>query len=281
VLLVERPDWTEVNSRRAQRAVARRRSRRRNLVICGVAGVVVIAIACLVTFAALSGNNASSKPHAKSTAAKKQAKSTQPARETAPSSEPVAQQTAPAPAAEPAAAAAEPAPAPAAPAPPAQVPPVPGAPLYSYTKDGSIASGHWSAGSTDYPYFGAARENGRKHGAIDVYPPSGRGTPVRAIKDGTVVQVVPAFYTRADGEVCCGILIDHGDFVAFYGEMASPAGLSVGQTVKAGQQIGTVSGTVQLHLEMYTPGTRARGNWYGDQPANLMDPTQYIMSLGG
>ena len=36
--------------------------------------------------------------------------------------------------------------------------------------------------------------------------------------------------------------------------------LSVGQTVKAGQQIGAVSGTVQLHFEMYTPGTRARGN---------------------
>jgi murein DD-endopeptidase MepM/ murein hydrolase activator NlpD len=280
VLLVERPDWTEVNTRRARREQQRRKSRKRNVIICGIAAVVLIALAAGVTVAALSGKDASSKPKAGHATSKKTAKSTTPARETTPSSEPVAQSTAPV-AASPAP---PPTPAPAAAAPvqaPTQVPPVAGAPLYSYTRDGSIASGHWPAGSTDYPYFGAPRENGRLHGAIDVYPPTGRGTPVRAIKDGTVVQVVPAFYTRADGEVCCGILIDHGDFVAFYGEMASPASLSVGQTVKAGQQIGTVSGTVQLHFEMYAPGTKARGNWYGNQPANLVDPTQFIMSLGG
>ena len=79
----------------------------------------------------------------------------------------------------------------------------------------------------------------------------------------------------------CGILIDHGDFVAFYGEMASPPALSVGQTVKQGQQLGVVSGTLQLHFEMYTPGTRARGDWYGPQPANLKDPTQFMLGLTG
>jgi len=161
------------------------------------------------------------------------------------------------------------------------VTPMDGKPIYPFTKDGSIACGHWPAGSTDYPYFGAPRENGRKHGAIDVYPPNGRGTPIRAIKDGTVVQVVPDFYTRADGEVCCGILIDHGDFVAFYGEMTSPAALSVGQTVKRGQQIGTVSGTVQLHFEEYTPGTKARHDWYGAQAADLKDPTDLMLGLYG
>lgn len=159
--------------------------------------------------------------------------------------------------------------------------PMDGQPIYPYTKDGSIACGHWPAGSTDYPYFGAPRENTRKHGAIDVYPPTGKGTPVKAIKDGTVVQVIPDFYTRADSEVCCGILIDHGDFVAFYGEMTSPATLSVGQTVKRGQQVGTVSGTVQLHFEMYAPGTKARSNWYGPQPANLQDPTGMMLKLYG
>jgi len=162
---------------------------------------------------------------------------------------------------------------------PTQVAPVDGNPVYPFTKDGSIACGHWPSGSTDYPYFGAPRENGRLHGAIDVYPPTGKGTPVKAIKDGTVVQVIPDFYTRADGEVCCGILIDHGDFVAFYGELQSPAALSVGQTVKTGKQIGAVSGTIQLHFEMYTPGTRARGNWYGSQPSNLLDPTAKMLDL--
>ena len=161
------------------------------------------------------------------------------------------------------------------------VAPVDGQPLYPYTKDGSIACGHWPAGSTDYPYFGAPRENTRLHGAIDIYPPTGRGTPVKAIKDGAVVQVIPSFYTRADGEVCCGILIDHGNFVAYYGEMANPPSLSVGQTVKKGQQIGVVSGTVQLHFEMYRPGTKARTDWYGNQPSSLLDPTQFMLQLIG
>jgi murein DD-endopeptidase MepM/ murein hydrolase activator NlpD len=160
--------------------------------------------------------------------------------------------------------------------------PMDGRPIYPFTKDGSIACGHWPSGSTDYPYFGAPRENGRKHGAIDIYPPTGKGTPVKAVKDGTVVQVIPDFYTRsADGEQCCGILIDHSDFVAFYGEMTSPAALSVGQTVKQGQRVGTVSGTVQLHFEMYTPGTKARHDWYGSQPADLEDPTNMMLKLFG
>lgn len=162
---------------------------------------------------------------------------------------------------------------------PALVSPIEGKPIYPFAKDASIACGRWPAGSTDYPYFGAPRENGRLHGAIDIYPPGGRGTKVKAIKDGTVVQVVPDFYTRADGEVCCGILINHGDFVAFYGEMTSPPPLSVGQAVKQSEVIGTVSGTVQLHFEEYTASTTARENWYGSQPANLLDPTDMMLKL--
>jgi murein DD-endopeptidase MepM/ murein hydrolase activator NlpD len=159
--------------------------------------------------------------------------------------------------------------------------PMDGKPIYPYTKDASIANGHWSAGSTDYPYFGAPREGTRLHGAIDVYPPAGQGTPVKAIKDGTVVQIVPEFYIRTDGEKCWGALINHGDFVAFYGELASPVTLSVGQTVKRGQQIGAVSGTAQLHFEMYTPGTNSRGDWHGAQPTNLLDPTDTMRKLYG
>ena len=255
----------------------RRKHRKRNLTVFGIVTLIVLLTVALVTWGAVSGKKVSPKrrtagvktkaPAAR--AAREQATEPQSSPASAPSSQPVASESpqAPAPAA--------PAPSPA----PAQVAPVEGSPIYPFTRDGSVGCGHWSSGSTDYPYFGAPRENGRLHGAIDIYPPGGRGTPVKAIKDGTVLQVIPAFYTRADGEVCCGILLDHGDFVAFYGEMMSPALLSVGQTVKAGQQIGAVSGTVQLHFEMYTPGTRARGNWYGSQPSNLEDPTQYMLDL--
>ena len=278
--LPEQQNWSELHSRRAVRAELRRKHRKRNLTAFGIVTLMVLLTIALVTWGAVSGKKVS--PGRRSANVKRNARATTTARQqatepqsspaSAPSSQPVASQSPPA-----APAAAAPAPAP--PAAPAQVAPVGGSAIYPFTRDGSVGCGHWSSGSTDYPYFGAPRENGRLHGAIDIYPPGGKGTPVKAIKDGTVLQVIPAFYTRADGEVCCGILIDHGDFVAFYGEMMSPALLAVGQTVKAGQQIGAVSGTVQLHFEMYTPGTRARGNWYGSQPSNLEDPTQYMLDL--
>jgi len=272
--LEEQQNWSELHSRRALRAEARTRKRKRNMTLFAVLVLLVILTVTFVTLGAVSGKKGTPKPA--TVAKKKTSKATSsPAKETAPQA---AGTTAPA---TPPVVSESPPPAAAPPPAPTRVAPVDGKPVYPYTRDGSIACGKWSAGSDDYPFFGAPRSGGRLHGAIDVYPPAGRGAPVKAIKDGTVVQVIPAFYTRADGEVCYGILIDHGDFVAFYGEMASPAALSVGQTVKTGQQIGTVSGTVQLHFEMYTPGTRARGNWYGSQPANLQDPTQFMLGLTG
>jgi len=190
----------------------------------------------------------------------------------------------PAPAPEP-----EPEPAPAAQPAPAPVPaadsglsaPLEGRPVYPFTKDASIVCGHWPAGSQDYPYFGAPRNGGaRKHAGVDIYPPQGNGAPVRAIKDGTVIKIAP-FYTRASGEVTYGMLIDHGDFVANYAELQKPP-LSVGNRVARNQVIGAVSGTVQLHLEQYAPGTTNwSGGWYGERPSNLLDPTGMMQQLFG
>lgn len=191
----------------------------------------------------------------------------------APSTEP-AQQPEPAP--EP-----QPEPAPAAPADTGLSAPLEGAPLYPFTKDASIACGHWEAGSQDYPYFGAPRNGGaRSHAGVDIYPPGGEGAPVHAVKDGTVVKIAP-FYTRANGEVTYGVLVDHGDFVVNYAEVREPS-LSVGQRVARNQVIGAVSGTVQLHLEQYTPGTTTwTSGWYGERPSNLLDPTGAMQALFG
>jgi murein DD-endopeptidase MepM/ murein hydrolase activator NlpD len=99
------------------------------------------------------------------------------------------------------------------------------------------------------------------------------------MKDGTVVKVA-SFYTRANGEVTYGVLIDHGNFVANYAELQSPS-VAVGNAVKQGQVIGAVSGTEQLHFEMYDPGSGDwTGGWYGTRPANLRDPTQTMIDLG-
>ncbi len=171
-------------------------------------------------------------------------------------------------------------PPPTPPPPPALVAPLDGSAVYPFTRDASVACGHWEANSQDYPYFGAPRDgNSRTHAGIDIYPPGGVGAPVKAMKDGTVIKVAP-FYTRASGEVTYGVLIDHGDFVANYAELKPPA-FSAGAAVKQGQVIGAISGTVQLHFEKYTAGTRdwTRG-WHGDRPANLLDPTQMMLELG-
>jgi len=194
---------------------------------------------------------------------------------TAPASTPAAQPEAtPAPAPEPA-----PAPAPAAPAPDSGLSaPLEGHPLYPLTADGSIACGHWESGSTDYPYFGAPRNNSRKHAGVDIYPPAGRGAPVHALKAGTVVKI-GEYYTRADGEVTYGVVINHGDFVANYAEI-HPS-VSVGQQVGRNQVIGTVGGTVQLHFEQYSAGTTTWVWWYGDKPGNLLDPTALMNQLFG
>ncbi len=182
---------------------------------------------------------------------------------------------------EPAPPEAQPTPAPAAPADGGLSAPLEGAPLYPFTRDASIACCHWGAGSQDYPYFGAPRNGGaRLHAGVDIYPPGGEGAPVHAMKDGTVVKVAP-FYTRANGEVTYGLLIDHGDFVINYAEVRKPS-LSVGSRVARNQVIGVVSGTVQLHLEQYAPGTTTwTGGWYGERPSNLLDPTGVMQALFG
>ena len=157
--------------------------------------------------------------------------------------------------------------------------PVEGPPKYPLTREGSVACGHWSAGSLDYPYFGAPREGARLHAGIDIYPPAGEGTPVKAMKDGTVIRT-GLFYTRSTGEQTFAVLVDHGDFVANYAELQPLAEwVRPGAEVSRGQVFGYVSGTVQLHFEMYTPGTTSWLSWYAPQPANLLDPTDTMLGL--
>lgn len=160
------------------------------------------------------------------------------------------------------------------------VAPLEGIPKYPFTKDGSISCGRWEKNSQDYPYFGAPRDNNRRHHAgVDIYPPGGIGSPVKALADGIIVKIAP-FYTRSNGEVTYGVLVDHGDFVANYAELTKPD-MKVSNVIKQGQIIGRISGTRQLHFELYTKGTKDWLRWYGKQPDNLMDPTELLIRLLG
>ncbi len=160
-------------------------------------------------------------------------------------------------------------------------PPLDGPLKYPFTKNESAECGHWRPGSQDYPYFGAPRDGDtRKHAGIDLYPAKGAGTPVRAIKDGNVIRVAP-FYKRRNGEVTYAVLVDHNDLVANYAELKKPS-LSPGSIVKQGQTIGVVSGTEQLHFELYMPGIRNWLPWYGSKmPQGLMDPTDMMIRAFG
>jgi murein DD-endopeptidase MepM/ murein hydrolase activator NlpD len=172
-------------------------------------------------------------------------------------------------------------------------PPVDGELMLPFDSIGSVQCGHWCTGSTDYPYYGAPREGNRFHGAVDIYTTGatatdGGGMTVRAIKSGTVIYVIEHFYQRSStGEVTKAILIDHGSFVACYCEirgepnvLGSSLSYTAGATVNGGEIIGYVSGTKQLHFELYTRGTTRRANWYGlEPPESLLDPTLFVNLL--
>jgi murein DD-endopeptidase MepM/ murein hydrolase activator NlpD len=100
--------------------------------------------------------------------------------------------------------------------------------------------------------FGSNRSGGkRKHAGIDLY--ASKGAEVRAMADGTVIQAY-FFY--------CGtyaVEVDHGSFIARYGEVDSKILVKKGEKIKRGGAIGYVGKLIgikvpsnMLHLEMYS-----------------------------
>jgi biotin carboxyl carrier protein len=100
--------------------------------------------------------------------------------------------------------------------------------------------------------YGSRRSKGtRAHAGCDLYAPV--GTTVHAIADGTVVRGPYPFYAQT-----YAIEVDHGDFLARYGEVQGDAFVRKGDRVKAGQPIARVGRLVgisvpsaMLHLELY------------------------------
>jgi len=100
--------------------------------------------------------------------------------------------------------------------------------------------------------FASPRAGGaRLHAGCDLYFP--KGTPIHAVADGVVTRGPYPFY--------CGTFaleIDHGPFLARYGEIQSKTEVTAGATVKAGQKIASVGHLVgirvpsdMLHFELY------------------------------
>jgi murein DD-endopeptidase MepM/ murein hydrolase activator NlpD len=100
--------------------------------------------------------------------------------------------------------------------------------------------------------FASDRNNGlRAHAGCDLY--FAKGTWIHAIGDGIVTRGPYPFYCQT-----FALEIDHGDFLARYGEIQATTTVKQGDTVRAGEQIARVGHLVgihvpsdMLHLELY------------------------------
>ena len=89
------------------------------------------------------------------------------------------------------------------------------------------------------------------HAGCDLYFP--QGISIRAVADGVVTRGPYAFYCET-----FALEVDHGSFLARYGEIQSKTEVSAGATVRAGQKIASVGHLVgvqaasdMLHFELY------------------------------
>lgn len=127
-------------------------------------------------------------------------------------------------------------------------PVAPGTPKFVFPF-GQLPSANWTSAPRS---FGARRGGGRRaHAGCDLYFPS--GTVIHAIAAGTVIRGPYPFYARTSA-----IEIDHGAFLARYGEVQEAAFVRKGDSVVAGQPIAKVGHLVgitvpsdMLHLELY------------------------------
>ena len=100
--------------------------------------------------------------------------------------------------------------------------------------------------------FASPRAGGsRLHAGCDLYFP--RGTPIHAVADGMVVRGPYPFYCAT-----FALEIDHGSFLARYGEIQSSTDVRTGNSVRAGHKIAKVGHLIgiqvpsdMLHFELY------------------------------
>jgi murein DD-endopeptidase MepM/ murein hydrolase activator NlpD len=115
---------------------------------------------------------------------------------------------------------------------------------------GRVYSESWTKSPGAY---GSNRSGGtRAHAGADLYAPL--GTWIHAITAGKVTEGPYAFYART-----YALEVDHGTFVARYGEIQGDVAVRKGDRVVAGQRIARVGHLVgikvpsdMLHLELYT-----------------------------
>lgn len=140
--------------------------------------------------------------------------------------------------------------------------------------------------------FGVQRKH-HTHEGVDLY--CSDGTPVSAVEDGIVVallaftgaQATPPSPWWHDTQA---LLIEGSSGVVVYGEIEPLLNIEIGAHVKAGQKLGWVKQVLKvnkgrpmsmLHLELHQHGTRDALEWEDKRPETLLDPTPYLLEIGG
>lgn len=112
--------------------------------------------------------------------------------------------------------------------------------------------------------FNSTLKRYSSHLAIDFFAPE--GTNVLAVYDGTVESVNTEFLTGTT------VIIDHGDGLkTVYNSLADGDSVTVGQQVKSGDVIGTVSAS---NRQEYTAG--AHLHFQVTENGNIIDPVKYL-----
>lgn len=143
-----------------------------------------------------------------------------------------------------------------------------------------------------YPHpgaFGVVRKN-HIHEGIDLY--AREGDNIYAMMDGTVIAILPFTGEIAGSpwwnDTYC-VLIRHSDLSLNYGEITPLDTLKVGNTVRAGDEIGTIKTVLikdkglpmaMLHLEAYSLETSEpikEWSLNSEKPSNLLNPTPLII----
>ena len=123
--------------------------------------------------------------------------------------------------------------------------------------------------------FGSRRSGGaRAHAGCDLYAPE--GTIIHAIADGRVTLGPYPFYQGT-----YALEVDHGTFLARYGEIQQSAFVKQGDQVKAGQPIAKVGNLIgitnsMLHLELYDKSAQGQLTVKNKQTARTSSGVPYM-----
>ncbi len=121
--------------------------------------------------------------------------------------------------------------------------------------------------------FSACRDScARHHAGVDLYARA--GDVVVAMEPGRVVG------NQSFAGGLRAVLVESQWGVVLYGEI-DRVEVEVGELIAKGQPIGRVglwpSGSHMLHLEAYRKGTEQNKRWHRKAPAELLDPTDFLL----